>query len=159
MSDVKGPSPVLAAAVAPRVKHSNYPEPFASRMAGREKRVLGDLFGLRNFGVNLTRLAPGGQSSLMHRHSRQDEFIYVVEGAPTLVWDGGEVRLEPGMCVGFAAGGTAHQLVNRTDGDAVFLEIGDRQSGDGCVYPADDLQAVMGADGRWCFARKDGTPY
>jgi len=80
-------------AVPVRAKRSGYPEPFYSRMAGREKRVLGDPFGLKNFGVNLTTMAPGGESALLHRHSRQDEFIYVVSGTPTLVTDKGDVQL------------------------------------------------------------------
>jgi uncharacterized cupin superfamily protein len=159
MSDAKTSSPILAADAPPRLRRSNYPEPFAARMEKRDKRPLGDLFGLRNFGVNLTRLAPGGLSSLMHRHGLQDEFIYVIDGEPTLVTDAGETLLGPGMCAGFPANGPAHHLVNRGDRDAVYLEIGDRLPGDSVVYPADDIQAVMGADGKWRFAHKDGTPY
>lgn len=159
MSDVKAPSPVLASSAPLRTRPSNYPEPFASRMAARDKRPLGDLFGLKNFGVNLTSLKPGGQSALMHRHSRQDEFVFIVEGTVTLVSEAGEAELGPGMCAGFAAGGAAHQLVNRGTLDVVYLEIGDRQAGDEVAYPADDIQAVMGGDGMWRFAHKDGTPY
>jgi uncharacterized cupin superfamily protein len=153
------PLAVEALAVAPRTKPSNYPEPFASRMAGREKRQLGDIFGLTNFGVNLTRLSPGGESALLHRHSRQDEFVYVLQGEPTLVTDEGEVTLAPGMCAGFKAQGCAHQLVNRTSRDVLYLEIGDRLAGDTGSYPADDLQAEMGPAGTWIFSHKDGTPY
>src|SRR3974390_1208030 len=136
------PSAIAAASAPARTKPSNYPEPFFSRMAKREKRPLGDLFGLKNFGVNLTVLQPGGESALLHRHSRQDEFVYVLEGHPTLVTDRGEVALAPGMCAGFAAGGIAHQLVNRTADTVVYLEIGDRTSGDEGSYPADDLKAT-----------------
>src|SRR5699024_10858864 len=107
--DVEQPLAVSAAEAPLRTKPSSYPEPFFSRMDKREKRPLGDLFGLTNFGVNLTRLLPGGESALLHRHSRQDEFIYVLEGHPTLVTDRGEWPLEPGMCAGFAADGVAHQ--------------------------------------------------
>lgn len=150
---------VTAAEAPERAKRSNYPEPFASRMAGRTKRPLGDLFGLRNFGVNLTRLAPGAQSALMHVHSRQDEFVYVLEGRPTLVTDQGEVALEPGMCAGFPADGIAHHLVNRTTSDVVYLEIGDRTKGDMATYPSDDLAAELAPDGKWSFRHKDGRPY
>jgi uncharacterized cupin superfamily protein len=159
MSEAKPSQAIVAASAPPRVRPSNYPEPFASRMAGREKRPLGDLFGLKNFGVNLTRLMPGGQSALMHRHTRQDEFIYIIEGEATLITEAGETRLGPGMCAGFAAGGVAHHLVNRGARDVVFLEVGDRQAGDEATYPVDDIQAVMGADGKWRFTHKDGTPY
>jgi len=153
------PAALLAADAPPRVRPSNYPEPFASRMAGRLKRPLGDLFRLRNFGVNLTRLSPGAVSALHHVHSRQDEFIYVLEGEPTLFTDAGETRLRPGMVVGFPANGTAHHLKNTTDRDCVFLEVGDRTPGDEGRYPADDIQAVMGDDGKWRFTHKDGTAY
>ena len=150
----------IEAASAPlRTKPSNYPEPFFSRMAGREKRPLGDLFGLKNFGVNLTTLKPGAQSALLHRHSRQDEFIYVISGNPTLVTDQGELALSPCMCAGFPAEGIAHHLVNRSDADVTYLEIGDRSPGDEGTYPVDDLKAVLAPDGTWTFAHKDGSAY
>lgn len=142
-----------------RSKASNYPEPFAVRMAGRTKRPLGDLFGLTHFGVNLTRLAPQATSSLRHAHTRQDEFVYVLQGSPTLHTDEGFTQLHPGMCAGFKAGtGKAHRLVNRTAEEVVVLEIGDRTPGDEGSYPDDDLKAVL-AGGKWRFMHKDGTPY
>jgi uncharacterized cupin superfamily protein len=153
------PLAVEAAAAAPRAKPSSYPEPFASRMAKRLKRPLGDLFGLKSLAVNLTRIGPGGVSALHHRHTLQDEFVYVLEGEPTLVHDDGEIPLRPGMCAGFPAGGTAHHLENRTDREVVVLEIGDRGAGDAGEYPRDDLRAELGADGRWSFLHRDGTPY
>ena len=152
--------PAIRAEDAPlRTKPSNYPEPFASRMAGRSKRPLGELFGLRNFGVNLTRLAPHSVSALRHAHTRQDEFIYVLQGRPVLVTDAGRTLLAPGMCAGFAAGsGDAHHLLNESEEEVVYLEVGDRTSGDEGSYPDDDLKAVS-VDGKWTFAHKDGSPY
>ena len=150
----------LAAAHAPqRTKPSNYPEPFASRMAGRQKQPLGDLFGLSNFGVNLTRLAPGAVSALRHAHTRQDEFVYILQGHPTLHTDEGLTPMAPGDCAGFAAGsGNAHCLINQTEQEVVYLEVGDRTAGDEGRYPDDDLQALR-IDNQWRFAHKDGTPY
>ena len=161
MNDSRPATPfaILASAAPPRAKPSTYPEPFRRLMNGREKRPLGDLFGLKNFGVNLTRLAPGGESALLHRHSRQDEFVYILEGAPTLVTDVGEIALAPGMCAGFPAQRIAHQLVNRTGRDVVYLEIGDRTAGDEGSYPRDDLKAALGPDGGWVYTHKDGRPY
>lgn len=156
---VAKPVAIMAADAPPRLKPSNYPGPFRSMVAGRVKRPLGDLFGLQNFGINLTRLQPGSISALLHRHTRQDEFVYVLEGEATLVTDQGEVALGPGMCAGFPAGGIAHQLVNRGDADVVYLEIGDRTPGDAGEYPADDLRADLGPDGQWVFSHKDGRPY
>ncbi|NOT97641.1 MAG: cupin domain-containing protein [Sideroxydans sp.] len=150
---------VIAAQVAPRTKPSIYPEPFASRMAGREKRQLGEIFGLANFGVNLTRLLPNAGSALRHAHAKQDEFFYILQGYPTLITDEGETQLSPGMCAGFkAATGNAHQLLNRSSEEVIYLEVGDRSAGDSVVYPDDDLQATL-VDGEWKFARKNGSPY
>lgn len=144
--------------VAPRTG-SSYPEPFAARMAGREKRALGAVFGLTSFGVNRVELAPGAVSALRHAHSRQDEFVYVLEGRPTLRTDAGSTVLAPGMCAGFPAGsGDAQQFVNETDEAVVFLIVGDRTVGDTVRYPDDDLAAEF-RDGAWRFARRDGTPY
>jgi uncharacterized cupin superfamily protein len=159
MSEPARPVAILAVEAPPRAKPSNYPEPFFSRMLKREKRPLGDLFGLANFGVNLTRIAPGGESALRHAHTKQDEFVYIVEGRPTLVTDAGRTALAPGMCAGFKAGtGDAHHLVNETDEDVVYLEIGDRTPGESASYPDDDI-ALEVVDGRMIFAHKDGTPY
>lgn len=153
------PIALVAADAAPRTRPSLYPEPFASRMRGRTKRALGDLFGLHNFGVNLTRLEPGAVSALRHAHSRQDEFIYVLEGQPALHTDEGLTRLAPGMCAGFPAGsGNAHCLINDTAAAVVYLEIGDRSGGDQASYPDDDLQADL-IDGQWAFSRKDVSAY
>ena len=153
------PMAIAALDVPPRAAVSFYPEPFARRMSGRSKRQLGEFFGLKNFGVNLTRLAPGGVSSLRHSHSRQDEFVYVVEGTPTLVTNEGRRTLAPGDCVGFPAGtGNAHHLLNESDGPVLYLEMGDRSAGEEVVYPDDDLH-VAEIDGRRRFLHKDGTPY
>lgn len=153
------PIAVIAAEVPVRSKPSVYPEPFASRMAGREKRPLGEQFGLTNFGVNLTRLAPNSVSALRHAHSKQDEFIYILQGRPTLHTDEGRTLLSPGMCAGFKAGtGNGHRLINETTEEVVYLEVGDRTPGDEGSYPDDDLKALL-VDGKWKFVHKDGAPY
>lgn len=150
----------IAAKEAPaRQKPSNYPAPFADRVKGRTKQPLGDVFGLSNFGVNLTCLAPGAHSALHHSHSLQDEMVYVLEGHPTLVTDTGETLLAPGMVAGFPKGGQAHHLENRSQDACLILEIGDRTKADAAHYPRDDLMAVMGQNGAWQFAHKDGKPY
>lgn len=128
-------------------------------MAGREKRPLGDLFGLSNFGVHLTRLAPNAVSALRHAHSKQDEFVYILQGHPILRTEEGRTQLRPGMCAGFKAGtGNGHHLINETSEEVVYLEVGDRTHGDEANYPDDDLKALL-QEGKWRFAHQDGTPY
>jgi len=159
MSQKQNPVAITAAEVPARSKPSVYPESFASRVAGRQKRQLGDVFGLTNFGVNLTRLAPNAVSALRHAHTRQDEFVYILQGQPTLHTDEGRTRLFPGMCAGFKAGtGNGHHLINDTTEDVVYLEVGDRTPGDEGIYPDDDLKALL-VDGERKFVHRNGTPY
>ena len=153
------PLAVVALDAAPRIKPSNYPEPFRSKVTGRVKRPLGDLFGLSNFGVNITTLPPGAISALRHAHTQQDEFVYVVSGCLVLHTDEGRTELSAGMCAGFKAGtGNAHQLSNESTMDAVYLEVGDRTPGDEVSYPDDDLVA-RSENGVWLFAHEDGRAY
>jgi uncharacterized cupin superfamily protein len=149
---------VSALSIEPRAKKSVYPEPFAALMEGRSKRMLGDPFGLKNFGVNLTTLLPGGMSALQHSHTVQDEFIFILQGTPTLVLGESRQLLSPGMVMGFVAGGEAHQLLNESDEDVIYLEVGDRLPGDSASYPNDDLVAIN-EQGSWRFTRKDGSEY
>lgn len=156
----KSPAPVHAQSVPAQAGATIYPAQFAARVAGRTKRKLGDRFGLTSFGVNLTRLAPGAASALMHYHTRQDEFVYVLEGTLVLRLGEEEHILGPGDCFGFKGGEPCgHQLVNRSQADAVYLEIGDRLPGDTVAYPEDDLAAESVPGGGWRLTHKDGTPY
>jgi uncharacterized cupin superfamily protein len=152
------PITVVAEQLAERPRPTS--GPFATRLNTRQKRVLGDVFGLTNFGVNLTRLPPGAISALRHAHTRQDELVYVLEGEPVLITNAGETRLKPGMVAGFKAGtGDAHQLVNRGTSDVVIIEVGDRSAGDEVAYPDDDVAATLGADGKYQYRHKDGRLY
>ena len=152
--------PVTAESIPEPEKKTNYPQPFASCVDGRVKRKLGEFFGLTNFGVNLTHLSPGAISALLHHHSKQDEFIYVLEGSPTLILGEQEYQLNPGDCYGFKAGaGIASQLINKSDEQIAYIEIGDRTEGDDVDYPNDDLKAAQLPNGRWAFTHKDGHPY
>jgi len=153
-------SPVSANSIpAPKVKTA-YPQPFASLVDGRIKKKLGDHFSLTNFGINLTSLAPNAVSALLHHHSKQDEFIYILKGTPTLTLGEKEYIMNPGDCYGFKAGsGTASQLSNKSEEDVTYLEIGDRTEGDEVNYPNDDIKAIQLSNGAWVFSHKDGQPY
>ena len=138
---------------------ASYPPPHNAANANRYNRRLGDHAGLRNFGVNMTRIVPGGQSSYRHSHAKQDEFIYVLQGEVVLETNEGAQTLRPGMCAGFpAGGGNAHRFVNRSTQDVVLLVVGDRTPADVVTYPDVDLHGELGPDGRFRFTDKAGRP-
>jgi uncharacterized cupin superfamily protein len=151
--------PIAALAVPVLNRKSLYPPPFSRQVEGRARHRIGDHFGLTNYGVNLTELPPGSVSALIHYHTKQDEFIYVVSGTPTLVLDDEEYLLRAGDCCGFKAGTeVGHQLANRTKDPVLYLEVGDRAPGDYPVYPNDDLKFTQ-VNGAWVVTHKDGTLY
>jgi len=138
---------------------SGYPEPFKSRMGDRTKRRLGAACGLKNFGVNLVTLGPGGQSALRHWHTLEDEFVYVLAGEVVLVTNGGEQTLRAGMCAGYPAGSKdGHHFVNRSQKPAKYLEMGTNVPGDTAFYPDDDLRLMASEEGM-VYAHKDGRRY
>ena len=138
---------------------SGYPEPYRSRVLPREKRQLGDALGLTRIGINQTVLPPGKESSMRHWHTHEEEFIYVLSGEVVLRTDAGEQTLTAGMCAGFPLGTQdGHQLVNRGDTPAVYLEISNRDPADQAVYPDVDLH-FHGVDAAVKFTRKDGSRF
>jgi uncharacterized cupin superfamily protein len=156
---LRAPIAIDAKSVEPRTG-TNYPAFLHKFVAGRAKRKLGDAFGLKNFGVNLTTLAPGSMSALRHWHTKQDEFVYILEGEAVLVTDAGEQLLRPGMIAGFPAGKQdGHHLINRSGRDVVYLEIGDRLPGDAADYPDMDMVTRQQPDGRWVYFHRNGEPY
>ena len=137
---------------------SSYPEPFASQVGERRKRALGDALGLNNYGVNLVELQPGALSAMRHWHSRQDEFVYVLEGELVLITDRCERILRAGMVAGYPAGTEdGHQMVNRSAKPARYLEVGDRTPGDAVTYT--DIDLALADSDTDEFTHKDGTPY
>ena len=152
------PAALDATAIAPRFG-TIYPASFARELQGREKRALGDSFGLTQYGVNLTTLPPGCWSAQRHWHEKEDEFIYVLSGEITLVDDAGEHVMTPGMCAGFKAGvANGHRLVNTSSAPATYLEVGSRMEGEKSHYPDVDMKAEK-TDGRWTITRKDGSAF
>jgi uncharacterized cupin superfamily protein len=138
---------------------TNYPDAFKHVVKGREKTPLGDAVGLTQFGVNLTRMKPGACSSLRHWHENEDEFVYILEGELVLVEDAGETILKVGDCAGFKANvANGHHLINRTQKDALYLEIGTRAPSERAHYPDVDLKFERDEKAARIM-HKDGAPY
>jgi uncharacterized cupin superfamily protein len=136
-----------------------YPQPWRGVTNGREKAVLGNVAGLSQFGVNLTRLKPGAASALRHWHEQEDEFVYVLEGELTLIEDGGETVLRAGDAAGFKAGvANGHHLVNKSQRDALYLEVGTRAMRERGHYPGLDLIYHKDENGVR-FTHLSGEPY
>src|SRR5260370_11123377 len=138
---------------------TGYAEPFRQIVAGRVRKRLGSAAGISQFGVNLTTLKRGAASAQRHWHAAEDEFVYMLAGELVLCEDGGEVVLRPGEAAGFKAGvANGHCLINRSDHDAVYLEVGTRAARERAEYPDIDLRAERDEKGMR-YLHKSGEPY
>ncbi len=151
--------PKIDIAKLPVDSRTNYPEPFNRVVIGRSRKRLGNAVGLDQFGVNLTTLKPGAASALRHWHENEDELVYILEGEVALIEEEGETVLKPGDAAGFKAGvRNGHHLVNKSNRDAVYLEIGTRAQHERAEYPDVDLLVVRDGKGAR-YTHKDGKPY
>jgi uncharacterized cupin superfamily protein len=151
--------PKVDIAKVPAKSGTFYPAQFQAECKGRHKQALGDAIGLTQFGVNITRIEPGQTSALRHWHEQEDEFIYMLEGELVLAENDGEVGLKAGDAAGFKAGsGVAHRLINRSNRDAVYFEVGTRAKTERVHYPDVDLELVRDEKGRR-YQRRNGEPY
>lgn len=140
--------PKIDIAAAPVRRGSSYTPPLDGPMHGLARWKLGAAGCLTDFGVNLARIPPGVWSSQRHWHSHEDEFVYVLEGELVLVDDTGEHALCAGDAAAFPAGErNGHHLQNRSEREAVVLEVGSRRRDlDTCGYP--DIGDAWGPAGQ-----------
>ena len=153
--------PKIDIAELPIDTRTGYPPPYDRVVVGRERKRLGNAAGLDQFGVNLTTLKPGAASALRHWHEQEDELVFILQGEVMLIEDDGETLLKPGDAAGFKANsGVGHHLVNTSDRDAVFLEIGTRSKHERAHYPdpKNDLMVVRDDKGGR-YTHKNGEPY
>ena len=151
--------PKIDIAKLPVDSRSTYPDPFNRVVAGRSRKRLGNAAGLDQFGVNLTTLKPGAASALRHWHEKEDELVYVLDGEVVLIEDDGETVLKSGDAAGFKANvRNGHHLVNKSNSDAVYLEIGTRARHERAEYPDIDLLVIRDDKGAR-YTHKDGKPY
>ena len=151
--------PKIDIAKVPSDSATRYPPPFNQAVIGRERKRLGNAAGLDQFGINLCRLKPGAASSQRHWHANEDEFVFMLEGEVVLCEDGGETILKPGDAAAWKSGvANGHCLINRSDRDVVFLEVGTRAASERAIYSDIDMQVVRDADGMR-YTKKNGEPY
>ncbi len=137
---------------------TNYPPPHNKAVEGRSRKRLARAAGLTQFGVNVCTLKPGAASSQRHWHENEDEFVYVLAGEVTLCEDDGETVLTAGDAAAWKAGvANGHCLINRSGGDAVFIEVGTRAPTEHAHYSDIDMKVVRDDKG-FRYTKKNGDP-
>jgi uncharacterized cupin superfamily protein len=151
--------PKIDIAKLPVDTRTGYPPPLDRAVVGRERKRLGNAIGLDQFGVNLTTLKPGAASAQRHWHEKEDELVFILDGEVMLIEDGGATVLKPGDAAGFKANApNGHHLINKTNRDAVYLEIGTRSKQERAEYPDVDLRMIRDDKGAR-YTHKNGDPY
>ena len=137
---------------------TGYPSPFNVAVEGRSRKRLARFAGLTQFGVNICTLKPGAASSQRHWHEKEDELVYVLDGEVVLCEDGGETVLRPGDVAWKAGVANGHRLINRSDRDTVFIEVGTRAAADRAFYSDIDMMVVRDEKGAR-YTKKNGELY
>jgi uncharacterized cupin superfamily protein len=115
---------------------------------GSRVRHISHFGGATQVGVLLEELAPGKQSSPAHYHLREEEHIWIVEGASTLRLGDKTYEVKAGDFMTFPAGQKAgHCLVNNSNALCRFIVIGNRNPNDVCVY-TDSRKVKLSATGQ-----------
>jgi uncharacterized cupin superfamily protein len=138
---------------------TRYPPPFDKAVEERSRQRLARAAGLTQFGVNICTLKPGAASSQRHWHENEDELVYVLSGEVVLREDDGETVLKPGDAAAWKAGvANGHCLVNRSDRDAVIIEVGSKAPRERAYYS--DIDMMVEGDGKTVrYSKKNGEPY
>jgi uncharacterized cupin superfamily protein len=136
-----------------------YPPGFDGLSDGKEVKNLSSPLGLRNFVVALVRLAPGAQDALRHWHSKQDEFVYMLDGELTLVTDARETTVSRGQSLGFRFGvEDGHMLENRSDLPATFMVVVGSRKDEVVTFSDHDLVLDDKTSGP-IWQHRNGVPY
>ena len=111
---------------------------------------LGKTLGLTRIGIHHVRVPPGRRTSYPHAESAEEEFVFVLEGAPDVWIDGALHRLSEGDAVAFPAGtGICHTFLNNTDAGVRLLVVGEASKNENRIrYPLNEAYEVTRTD-RW----------
>jgi uncharacterized cupin superfamily protein len=108
-----------------------------------EALLFSDSGGLTQFGAFVETLYPGAQSSELHWHEKEDEFVYMLSGTVMLREGDADMQIDTPLFSGDAATFKAgqplgHCLINLSDAPAAYLVVGTRTTNDHWHYPLKD---------------------
>ncbi|KZT18933.1 hypothetical protein NEOLEDRAFT_1183840 [Neolentinus lepideus HHB14362 ss-1] len=120
----------------------------------REQVRLGDLTGLTKTAVHLIRLPPNNESTVLHWHNNDEEWVYILsagKGAVMCIKEGKkDVKEEPlkdGDFFAFRASSKIAHSMKSGEGEVVYLVGGSREVMDVCYYPQIDMRLVVDRTG------------
>ena len=123
---------------------------------------IGPLVGAASLGLSIYELAAGQSICPYHYEYPEEEWLLVLEGAPTLRDPDGEHVLEPGDLVCFPSGPEgAHKISNRGDRGALVAMVSTKSKTAVAVYPDSDKVGVWSGDGdvKALFPRSAAVDY
>ena len=98
-------------------------------------RPVGRVAGLMKIGIHVQRVPPGHRISWPHAESREEEFVYVLEGEVD-AWIDGELHpMKKGDLAAFPSGtGICHTFLNNGTSEATLLVGGEGDKADNRIF-------------------------
>jgi uncharacterized cupin superfamily protein len=103
--------------------------------------------GLTRSHVNMLRVPPGKEAFILHRHSVQEEWSYIVEGEGTAQIGDEKIKVATGDFIAFPLNGKAHTIVNTGVRDLVYLTGGEDTPYDIGHFPTLNKMIVFKPEG------------
>ncbi len=110
-------------------------------------------------GMTVYELPPGEAICPYHFEWTDEEWLFVLAGAPTLRTPAGERPLEPGDVVCFPIGPDGAHLVRATDETARVAIISTKSDVGIVEYPDSDKVGVWAGDKHYMLRRSDHLDY
>lgn len=101
--------------------------------------------GLKSLGIWFETLPAGRRSAFPHAHTHEEEFIFVLDGSPTVWLDGYTKQLQKDEFAAFPSGtGISHTLINDTNETVKYICIGETQDfpDEKIVYPLNPFRQI-----------------
>lgn len=116
--------------------------------------------GAERLGGNLVLLRTGESLCPYHYEFAEEEWLFVLEGTPTVRTPAGNEVMEPGDVVCFPRGPDgAHKISNFATQPARVIMISERADTAATVYADSDKIGVFAPDTRLLFRRADAVDY
>jgi uncharacterized cupin superfamily protein len=138
------------------LEHFTHGDTFESRSVR-----IGPQVGARDLGYSYDVVPPGKRSCPFHSHRAEEEMFFIVQGEGTLRYGSETRRIRAGDVICCPVGGpeTAHQIVNDSGAELMYLSVSTRMPAEVCEYPDSGKIGAFGGGLRHMTRTGDDVDY
>jgi uncharacterized cupin superfamily protein len=122
---------------------------------------IGPLVGAKDLGYSYDVVPPGKRSCPFHSHRAEEEMFFILRGNGTLRFGGESRKIRAGDVICCPSGGpeTAHQIINDSEAELVYLSVSTMMPVEICEYPDSKKIGAFGGGLRHMTRANDNVDY